>query len=458
MYALFKVSCVVTLFLTAIYAVDDEKMSFSGLHNGSFAAPLEAEGEELTTYRKMPRMNHHLSFLYKKDQYSYKAGLKADYFVSQDSNEVKFRPLETYFLYTHNALLFGVGYQTYEWGSATGERPTDNINPIDFREGLVEREKIPIFSARSGWSPFSSLLLEGVFVPLEQDEEGLEFDMSRFSSDDFAIVSKKSSLEQNLGSAIGGGRITFSPAIGSLSLSYLADYDRFFTPHITYINFSQKAIHITLDRKRVHRLGADLKTKLGGFGIWGEMGYSITEDNSSYELRNNRLNGVVGFDFHYGSSKQHYANFQLEGQYIEKYDTTRISKAPIGSEEFLQENFYRMAVPLLGFETEQMYLGFVGNLTWDIAPLNLMPLWNFRYFYPFGYNEKSIERYGDFATTVEMLFTPQKALSFSVGAEVHYSMYKDNSDDGIYNEPLNKIGRYRADNRIYCEATYSWVK
>jgi|SRR5690554_2433772 len=122
-----------------------------------------------------------------------------------------------------------------------------------------------------------------------------------------------------------------------MSISYLYDYDQFFTPEITLKRYQlidedyisalpisgpekemlraqsgYRVERFELRRLRAHRIGADIKGTIGECGAWLEACYTITEDSDrdSDKRRNPNLSWTMKFDNYYGPHESYYINMQ----------------------------------------------------------------------------------------------------------------------------------------------------
>lgn len=177
--------------------------------------------------------------------------------LSAGPADVTLTPEDNYIEVGTDSLFLQVGYLVDSWGTADGVNPTNNVNPVDYTQGLSP-ESIPSFLFRVVSFPIPSLSLEGVFEPYKR---GDVFPVNPAASIPASLfpASEVSGSQPagDLSSSVYGFKASLYTSAVDLSVSYLYDVDPYYTPEITFVDYQDKSLDLV--RKRIHRIGADAK-------------------------------------------------------------------------------------------------------------------------------------------------------------------------------------------------------
>jgi len=498
---------------------NNSPLEISGNHFVSLSVPVLQNHRSLDGRIKSPHVDNNLKLRVEKDKTILRAGARLRLQVSPTGDMADIttiEPLENSLTLTYPWIHFGVGFQYYSWGTADQINPTDNLNPSDYTVG-PDAEILPLFSAAASVYPIRWLQFQTVFSPFEQADrfpvsaaqnipdgifdkvsvEKVTLTPTGIEQQTTRIDQKRTIYEPNLpyklSSSLFGtrGKILTGPL--DFSISYLYDYDSYFTPRIsmeryqlvdTNTTFSPgippelqlgmgfltawRVNRIDLVRNRIHRIGTDFKTVSGQYGIWGEACYSITEDtdNSSWKLRNHSLAWTLGFDFTYGESERHYCNVQQVGKYIIDYDNQFFNDYPSGQpspdrlseKEYMEKYYYRMLTQALGMETEQIGAGLAIKLEWSLFNQRIKPAIEGLYMVPLGYDNTNMTRYGDGVGKASIRWEPSDNIQLQIGGEGFYSMTKFAGEDSYRNNEKTALGLYYPSSRGFVEMTYTWAE
>lgn len=498
---------------TASSSESENKMiSFKGEHTVRTALPAVKEYREFEGLFRSPWVQNKFSLTGGSSLVNFDANLDINIYEDSNKTKVEFMPGDIVAKFSPGKFTFALGYQTYSWGTADGVNPTDNINSRDYRYD-ASGVKIPIFGADLTWYPTEKMSLQALVMPNKKTDllpigitESIPnylFDAPYISSVEMgstqpiATMGEKSygggaalSLPpKDLSNSVMGGKYSLFLGKIDISLSYLYNYEKFYTPKVKvaerklvqdetvfdpsipqYIKdlYASKTIwsldSIYLTRQRVQNFGLDFRTTLSRVGLWGEFGYTLfDQDSIEYGIDRSNFSGVLGIDYSFGESEQHYFNFQVLGSVIPKYDTARYSdysdtkpnSDSLGSKSYMEEFYTRSISNELNFQTEKGYLGFATKLDFDVANGYLKPGITLAYLYPFKYSP-TIERLGDMTGTVNLLYKPTDNLKIDTGFEGFYSATKKKGSDDIYNNDMNMFGLFYKESRAFLNVTYSW--
>jgi hypothetical protein len=401
-------------------------------------------------------------------------------------NYAQLKPLENYVSWTPSAFKFAFGYQIFSWGVADKVNPTDNLNPRDFTTGW-NADKIPALAVDANYYPTDNLSLEAVFLPYKQASiYPLNFAGYITSSQltKFGVYSSSSgsnvdysSLAYVPGSAVAGGKLNYHSSALDFSLSYLYDIDAYYTPEITttLTTSGYDISSISLDRRRIHRFGADAKTTVGKFGLWFEGCYSLTDNSGSddYSVRKSNLAYVLGCDTNYGPNDSYYVNIQYIGTWIPGYDSSSASSytsfvyeamnnplavyAQLASQSYMEEFYERQTVNSLGLETEGLLQGITLNLKWELLDGLLTPQVTAIYTVPFLYDTTNETRYGDLGLNPEIDVKPVDSFHIKLGADLAYAWVKAAGSNSVSLDTMyDKLGIYTPFNNVYLQVIYKW--
>jgi hypothetical protein len=399
-------------------------------------------------------------------------------------NDTLLKPLENYISWNPSAFKLAFGYQVFSWGVADKVNPTDNLNPRDSTVGW-NADKIPVLAADANWYATDNFSVEAVFLPYKQTsiypvdfaDEITSSQLTEFFVTSSGSKVDYSSLAYDPGSAVAGGKLNYHSSSVDFSLSYLYDIDAFYTPEIT-TTLTPKGYDISsisLDRRRIQRIGADAKTTIGKFGLWFEGCYSLTDNSGSddYSVRNSNLAYVLGCDTNYGPNDSYYADIQYIGTWIPNYDSSSTSSytsflygaktnplavySQLTSQSYMQEFYERQTVNSLGLESEGLIQGVTLNLKWEFLDGLLTPQVTAVYTVPFLYDTTSATRYGDLALNPEIDLKPVDSFHIKLGADLAYAWVKNQGSDSVsLDTTTDKIGSYTPFNNVYLTVLYKW--
>lgn len=446
-------------------------ITFSGEHKVEIAQPIATNDTLYNSFMKSPKSINTFTLEYKKDIVTSKFSVKTVVQVD-DNTEMKCIPEENYISLNFDKVKLTTGFQIFSWGTADAINPTDNINSRDYTVS-TSGEKLSLFSLRTEYYPTTNMAIDALWAPRKSGDIAPTYSDISSSSFDFEYTLKNQDLSYS--SSIAGVRSKFFLGNREFSLSYLYDYDKVYTPTLksdVVLNLATQQISkisVEIERERVHRVGADFKTTASIFGIWAEGVYNIRGNKKDdYSKYRDNVEATIGFDFNYGSTDQNYANIQIFGSHIIEYDSERFDEytnnQPAitpeiggaimqGDNSYMNNYFYRQALPLISMQNEESYLGFAINNDFDFPSLNLKQSTQLSYINPMGYDE-NIERLGELIGGLSFKYTPQDALTITLGGEGFYSAIKEN--DTIKNSMANKVGLFYNESRIYLNATYNW--
>jgi hypothetical protein len=439
----------------------------------------------------------------------------------QQNETTRLIPKENYVRYSTNKLNLTFGLQKYAWGMADMVNPTNNLNPLDYTITGFEPEQIPVFSLSMEYFPNDKWKIQAVYIPFDQSDnifwsyseavpEALfskyiisDFDFNTQTPIPEFLPQSKSISELNpeygLNSGIYACRLNLYSSKIDLSLSYIYDFDSYYTPQITtekyspgitttledrinqrmpvndaaqlidYLsNISSYTIsNIDLSRKRIHRLGVNAKTTIGRFGLWLEACYSITEQKNThdYQNRGNDLFFVAGTDFFFGPNDRFYANIQYTGKWIPNYYHSFYSDYPNGlpkpeyqsNKEYMQEYYNRTLVQPLGFQNEIWQHGISVKFDYSFFNGKLKPSFVGYIQIPTGYDTAEKSRMGSLLVMPSIDYSTGNALHFILGSYLSYSAYKNaGSNRTKYNDNASILGLLNAYNNLFLKIAYSW--
>lgn len=421
-----------------------------------------------------------------------------------DAESARIKPYENFVSWSPDSLKLSFGYQVFSWGVADRKNPTDNLNPRDYTVG-VNPDKIPVLAADIVWYPTNSVSVEGVILPSKQSSRYPEDFASLISSKSLPTVTKfvmtnpgthegtaemasygidptygqKGSRPQDF---VAGGKVNFTSADFDLSFDYLYDLDQYYTPVISTVEkkydvvfsgstIGQKSFHnvdsVSLERKRIQRIGADAKTTLGKFGLWLEAAYNLTENSGSgdYSARKSKLEYTLGSDVSFGANDSGYLNVQYIGSWIPGFDRNFSAdyangmpdSAMTGDQAYMQRFYERSIVNSLGLDTEGLMQGVTCNVKYELADALFTPQVTAAYMMPFLYDDAKETRYGALVLNPELDVKPVDSFHIKIGADLYYAWHKTEADDSVtLDTATNAIGAYTPSNNVYLKVVYKW--
>jgi hypothetical protein len=405
---------------------------------------------------------------------------------------VRARPLENYVSWSPAGLKLSAGYQIFSWGVADKKNPTDNLNPRDFTVG-VNADKVPVLAADAIWYPSDSVSIEGVFLPSAQNsiypvDFKAEVDASaakiaarltpaltglyrlKYGNPAWAVTATAGAatddaLALDPENAIAGGKLNYKSAAFDASLSYLYDFDPFYTPifsttaTVTSATSATVATAVSLERERIHRIGLDAKTTLGKFGLWTEAAYSLTKNDGSsddYEYRRSKLDYVVGTDFNFGPNDSGYVNLQYIGAWTPGYDDSFYADLAANKIADPTAVYQRAIVEALGLDTEGLLQGATVNVKYEIADATFTPQITAVVAAPFLYDDTQQKRYCSVALNPEIDVKPVDSFHIKLGADLAYAWVKPAGGEVELDTTTDKIGAYTPSNNVYLKILYKW--
>jgi len=355
------------------------------------------------------------------------------------------RYVENYIAWNPEKFRFSFGYQVFSWGVADGRNPTDNINPEDYTTLEGDKvHKIPVLAIGASWYPGEEWSLDSVYVPLPLDSLFPEDYVRSLRNE--GINASLDEVEDKPENFVAGGKLNYRSPAMDFSVSYLYDFDRMYTPSVT------DDFGVSLERKRVHRIGADMKTTLGRYGLWAEACYSLTgnSDPSSYAERLSSLDYTLGFDFSYGPGDDYYLNLQYTGTVYPGYDSSADTFSQSDPRYLEKELLYQLA-GVDGGLTQ----GLTWNARWSFADGAIVPSFTGSYSLPFYYDSSSVKYYGSMLLKPQIDFMPIDSFHIVVVAILAYS-WVNQGEQCVALDTSDLVGVYTPENNVFLSVTYMW--
>jgi hypothetical protein len=496
-----------------------ERVSLQANHEVRFALPVVGEHDDFAGAQKAPQLTNTFELGATRGAFSLRAALQGRLRLSQGGSAdelISLQPLENSMSYSTSLLRATLGYQYYSWGSADKLNPTDNLNPRDYTSG-PDAEKLPLFSLSATLYPTSRVAIGGVYAPYEQSDlfplsapEQIPAELfstirfatialspsgvqpsTRIQQESVSIVQTQLPFEPT--SFIAGGRVQLFGSVFDMSVSYLYDFDQYYSPrltleHYTFVN-DQTTISsllpdsvrhqmaslggwglsdIELYRSRIQRIGVDAKKIIGRAGVWGELCYSLGEDhdNSDPAVRNDQLSWTAGMDISYGPADEHYLNIQHVGSWIVDYDKTVLQdysqgapdRRQLDSYDYMYRYYSRLLSQPLARQSEGALLGAAVRSEWSMVNNRFKPSIEALMVVPRHYDKTQGRRYGDGIGRITLQWLPEDAVTVSVGGELFYAAIKRRGESGLSNFEDSRIGLYYPDSRVFVQATYAWAR
>ncbi|MGC4118067.1 MAG: hypothetical protein QM765_26660 [Myxococcales bacterium] len=373
----------------------------------------------------------------------------------------RIRPLENYLSWSPKGtgLKISAGYQTFAWGAADQINPTDNLNPRDYTMGVMDAAKIPVLAADVTWYPTDSLSIEGVYVPVDQP---YRFPVDYATEVQGALGLTNAVQYQDLklgpGSFVAGGRLAYRGAVDA-SLSYLYDWDQYYVASVGGRLYNPlRNAQVTLRRARLHRVGADLKTTLGSFGLWAEGAANFTEhSNESTLQRHWWVDYVAGLDTSFGPNDKAYVNLQYVGSVVPDFDESPFDVTQAMNPKYGEAYYRRLLASSLGFQTAQAWQGATLDLKVTLFDGIVTPEVRAVYLIPVGYDDSAITHHGSLALNPEIDIAPMDAFHILVGADLAWSWIEKKGVDGLQLDTTgDRIGEFTRFNNVYLKLAYQW--
>lgn len=496
-----------------------ESVSLEAEHQVRFALPALKNHDTFESAQKAPQLTNTFELGATRGAFSLRAGVKGRLRLTQggaDDKLISLQPLENSISYSNTLLRATLGYQYYSWGSADKLNPTDNLNARDYTSG-PDAEKFPLFSLSTTLYPTSRITIQGVYAPYEQSDL---FPLSAvgqipaelFSSIRFATIAlsptgvqtapriqqeavsvDETQLPFKPESFIAGGRVQLLGSQLDISLSYLYDFDQYYSPRLTLEHYAfvneQTSItpflpdsvrqlmaslggwrlsDIELYRTRIHRIGMDVKKIIGRAGVWGEVCYSLgpDHDNTDPAVRNDQLSWTAGLDISYGPADEHYLNIQHSGSWIVDFDKSigqdYTEGAPdtrqLDSYDYMHRYYSRLLSQPLARQSEGALVGAAVRSEWSVLNNRLKPSLEALVVVPRDYDKTLGTRYGEGIGRIALEWLPEDAVTVSVGGELFYAAIKRSGEKSLSNFEDSRIGLYYPDSRVFVQATYAWAR
>jgi hypothetical protein len=433
-------------------------LKLDGTHELIYRLPVGSDSWD-TGYdgeMKTPRFRNELGVEVTEGDVALVSRWQIDSFLHLDANptdqwstSTRVRNLENYLAWNPDLFRLAFGYQVYSWGVADGRNPTDNLNPRDYTtmEGNKDH-KIPILSASANWYPTEQVSVETIFVPQAINSISPLDYQARLSSWGFATT--YASIPNKPADFIGGAKVNYRSPAADFSVSYLYDWDQMYTPLIS--NATGTGADISLERKRVHRFGADAKTTVDRFGLWAEGCYTLTGNSNAanYSERLSRFDYTLGGDFSYGPQDDYYLNLQYTGTVIPGFDSSR------NTETVLQTYYEKMLVASLAGEREAIVQGLTWNAHWNFLDSRVVLTFTGAFSMPFYYDDSSGTRYGNLLLKPEIDFMPVDSFHVTVGTILAYAWIKAPGDHVRLDTTQDSLGIYTPFNQVFLSVSYKW--
>ncbi len=259
-------------------------------------------GDSITYYSVTPRLRF--------DNVSWATGV-IDEPNETDDDRFLLNIDEAYLAHSSDRFDISFGKMKYEWGTADGYNPTDNINPYDFTD-IPTAEKIGVPSISLSYS-HDLFNLELVFIPL--------FSTSRLPGTDNRWIGDLSEAKENFGSVnVLRGRkelpvnnidnFQYAIRLGSSTLVsgwdfFLSYYDGIESVGVLRTDLDTSVVvpglippNLTLFRVFPHyrEFGADFSTTFNKLEVHGEAAAHITDGNRKDD---DYLEYVVGINYNF---------------------------------------------------------------------------------------------------------------------------------------------------------------
>jgi len=374
-------------------------------------------------------------------------------------------PKDNYVSIGSGPLQFDAGYFVRNWGVADGLNPTDNINPVDYTQSLVP-EAIPSLLFRLAFYPSSSVAVETIFEPYKQEDlfpvdpvSGIP--QSLFASSEVTVSEPPLSVS----SSVFGARVAFYTPGVDFSVSYLYDIDPYYTPVVSYTSPTDK--RLTLERLRIHRIGADAKTTVGSFGLWIESCLSITTDPSMTDaaVRNPYVSLTAGGDVSYGPDGAFYLSVQYSGRYVFGFYDSFYADYPQGQPDPLKFatdpnyaiQFYDRALSQsMGDEAEALLNTVAVKADFPFDSGRWKPGVICTYLLPVGYDVSQGTRLGSLLLEPNLTYSPSSSVALVLGGQLIFAWTRPPGSSSITLDTSDRLGMWHDQSNIYLKASYSW--
>ena len=362
-------------------------------------------------------------------------------------------------------LLFDAGYFVRIWGVADGLNPTDNINSVDYTQSLVP-QAMPSLLFRLAFYPAPWTAIETIFEPYKQEDLFPVDPVSRIPQSLFSPSQVSvSNPPLSVSSSVIGARVAFYTPGVDFSVSYLYDIDQYYTPIVSYTSPLDKSL--TLERLRIHRIGADARTTAGQFGLWIESCLSITTDPSMTDaaIRNPSIGLTAGGDVSYGPDGSFYLSLQYNGRYVFGFYDSFSTDYPLGQPDPLKLatdanyaiQFYDRALSQsLGDETEALLNTFALKADFPFDSGRWKPGVICTYLLPIGYDPSAGTRLGSLLLEPSLTYSPSSSVALSLGGQLIFAWTRPPGAGSVTLDTSDRLGMWHDQSNIYLKASYTW--
>lgn len=453
------------------------KLSFLGEHTFEFHAPVVPDHLNFIGAAKSPKFKNDLGIEIAYKKLNFVSHWELDLILNEAGNLEQFLrviPLENYIQWSPKIFKFAVGFQEFSWGTGDGINPTDNLNPVDITQG-ADTEKLSVLSAYAAVYPIDLLSLEFVYIPFAQ-QNNLGTKVTDTITEQLGVTPTITGDDFDPSSFVLGSKLSFYSRFVDLSFSYIYNIDRYYSPDLAVtsklggIYYSMNELE--LYRRRVHNFGADFRTMVDRFTIWGEICFTMTEDYllNRPDIRNHTLDWVVGFDFNYGPNSDFYFNLQYLGQFVPLYDANfsqeyvdewnpafrqslnfNLNEDP----DYYEEYSYRTLTNTLAGVSNGLYQGLLLNMEWPVNNDLVTPQIRLGYFIPLLYDTNNEKKYGSLMINPEVEIKPFDSFNIIMGARLNFAWH-ETKGRSVATNYSDQVGRSFDDSNIYLEVVYKW--
>ena len=442
----------------------EDGLSLRGDHNFIYRYPLFPDESGYRKVLTRPELNSVFGLRYEYDRLKIVSDWKINIYPLEESI-LSARAGDNYLSFAPGRFLFEFGYYVQTWGAADGINPVDHLNPKDYSRGF-EPETVPAFMLRAVFYPADVFSIEAVAQPYAKADI-LPVDPAAAVPSSFfdpgAVTVTEPEREPE--SEVPGLKLNLYTPAADASLSYLYDFDPYYTPDITQT--APAVFSLNLYRQRIHRFGADVKTTVSRFAFWLEAAFNITSDFSMDDaaVRNPYIAWTAGSDFNFGPDDAFYLNFQYYGRYIFGFYNDFFKDYPGGLPDpvrFATEPDYallflnRALSNQLGNENEQFLNGFILRTEYPLDNQRWIPSLSTIYFLPFGYDTDEKTRYGSLMLNPVISYRPVPSVELNLGSRLMFAWMKPAGSDDISIDKSDRIGMRHNQSTVYLEAVYRW--
>lgn len=321
---------------------------------------------------------------YSKGDFDLKTSSAIEYRWSEI--DPKFDLREAYLIWYPSWGEVKVGKQIHAWGAVDGNNPTDNLNPYDyyfmFLPGIDRKIGTLSASVKYYWNDWQ---LEAIVIP-EHEGNRIPFD-----EPDFPIFQSIESLDprDNLKKTPSGMEygVNLKTSIGNsdVGISYFQGRDRSFT--LGGYNFTGEPLLPILPEfcyRKTTMAGMDVVSFIGDFTFRGEGGYFQTENDYSFDFKNDldasyfqfalQIEYITENDYIFTGQLIGSEIYSLEGQIYEYSGGTSFPSRDITEDDFQQG----MGTPFAMFTDLGLFLSGNGNYFDNALEIRLNTFFDFK--------------------------------------------------------------------------------